>query len=330
MLGGTRTRAGTHVRVVAVGAALGLLALIGATPALASGGGNHYPVPYTFLPDILAASKGPNASPPGANNWSCHPSSTHPYPIILIHGLLANESDNWQTYAPLLADDGYCVFALTYGNDPSRPAPFNFMGGLTPMEQSARVLGGFVDKVLGATHAAKVDLVGHSEGATMPYWYLKFDGGASKVSKMIGLSPGVHGTDIGGVPMVDALLSAFGQPRAWQSLIGSGCQSCAEFDPDSAFIHALDQGGIAVPGVTYTQIVTEYDELIVPYTSGIVDGPNSTNIVIQTQCPADLVDHVAMAVDPAVARDVLNALDPALAKPVTCSPVIPVLGAPLA
>lgn len=327
MLGGKRH--GIRVRTAAVALAAGLIAVIGTAPALASSG-SPYPVPYTFLPDILAGGKGPNASPPGANIWSCRPSAAHPVPVVLIHGLFANQSDNWQTYAPLLADSGYCVYALTYGNDAANPAPFNGMGGLPPMEKSALVLASFVDRVLAATHASKVDLVGHSEGATMPYWYLKFDGGAAKVSKMIGLSPGVHGSDVAGVPMVDALLAAIGQPHAWDSIVARNCQACAEFDPDSAFMHKLDQGGVAVPGVTYTQIVTEYDQLIVPYTSGIVDGPNSTNIVIQEQCPADLVDHVAMAVDPAVARDVLNALDPAHARPVTCSPVIPVLGAPLA
>ena len=318
----------TSRRAAAVGLAAGLIALIGAGPALASGG-SPYPVPYTFVPDILAGAKGPNASPPGANKWSCRPSAAHPYPVVLVHGLMANESDNWQTYAPLLADHGYCVFALTYGNDPAYPAPFSWMGGLAPMETSAGVLARFVDRVLAATHASKVDLVGHSEGATMPYWYLKFDGGAAKVSKMIGMSPVVHGTDVAGVPMADALLAAFGQPEAWGSLAAGVCQSCGEFNPKSPFMQKLDRGGVAVPGVAYTQIVTEYDELVVPYTSGIVDAPNSTNIVIQKQCPTDFADHIAIVVDPAVARDVLNALDPAHTQRVTCSPVVPVLGAPL-
>lgn len=317
-----------HARGVALGAAAALSVLIATGPALASGG-TTYPVPYTFVPDIFAGGNGPDASPPGANDWSCRPDAAHPYPVVLVHGLFANEADNWQTYAPLLADSGYCVFALTYGNDPSRPAPFNGMGGMAPMEQSAQVLGNFVDKVLAATKSPKVDLVGHSEGATMPYWYLKFDGGAAKVAKMIGLSPVVHGTDIAGNQMLDALTGALGLPNAFELLESSTCQACGEFNPDSAFIHQLDQGGIAAPGVTYTQIMTEFDELVVPYSNGTVDAPNSTNIVIQAQCPADLADHLAIAVDPAVARDVLNALDPAHAQPVTCSPVVPVLGAPL-
>jgi triacylglycerol lipase len=306
--------------VLATSAALALC-----VPGVAAASGRHhpsYPVPYSFVPDMLAASSG--APPPGANIWSCHPTQAHPYPVILVHGLLSNQADNWQTYGPLLADHGYCVFSLTYGTRSSSP-PFNLLGGLTPMPQDAKVLGKFVDKVLAATGAAKVDIVGHSEGATMPYWYIKF-GGAKKVAQMIGLSPVVHGSWVSGVPLIDTWLSALGEPHALESVLALGCEACAEINPDSEWIHKLDSHGIAVPGVRYTQIMTEYDELVVPYTSGIVDGPNSTNIVIQHQCPTDTVDHVSMGVDPNVAQDVLNALDPSRRKPVVCRPFVPILG----
>jgi triacylglycerol lipase len=284
----------------------------------------RYPVPYSFIPDMLAAGKG--APPPGANDWNCRPTKAHPHPVILVHGLLSNQADNWQTYGPLLANHGYCVFSFTYGRVSSKP-PFNLIGGLAPMEQGARVLGRLVNKVLAATHAKKVDLLGHSEGATMPYWYLKFDGGAKKVATMIGLSPVVHGSYLSGVPLIDTWLAALGLPHAFESIVAAGCKACAEINPDSAFIQKLDHHGIAAPGVRYLQVVTEYDELVLPYTSGIVDGRHSTNIVIQHQCPKDTVDHVSMAVDPNIARDVLNALDPKHRKPVECAPFVPVIGA---
>lgn len=243
----------------------------------------------------------------------------------MVHGLLSNQADNWQTYGPLLANHGYCVFSLTYGARSSSP-PFNLMGGLTSMTRDAKVLGRLVGRVLAATHARKVDLLGHSEVATMPYWYLKFDGGAAKVGKMIGLSPVLHGSWLPGVPLVDTWLTALGAPRAEESAILAACQACAQINPNSSWIHKLDRHGIAAPGVHYTQVVTEYDELVVPYTSGIVDGSHSRNIVIQHQCPTDTVDHVSMAVDPTIARDVLNALDPTHAKPVTCRPFVALVG----
>jgi triacylglycerol lipase len=90
----------------------------------------------------------------------------------------------------------------------------------------------------------------------------------------------------------------------------------------------MREGGVAAPGVRYTNIVTRNDELVVPYTSGIEQGPNMTNHVVQEQCPLDQSEHNSMAVDPIVAQDVLNALDPEHPAPVPCTLVLPAIGAP--
>jgi triacylglycerol lipase len=282
----------------------------------------HLPVPYTFLAGIVAAPSGPDTPPPGANDFSCKPSAAHPEPVILVHGLLATQTDNWQTISPLLANEGYCVFALTYGQVDAANPLLHYVGGLAPMEEGAKELSAFVDEVLAATGAAKVDLVGHSEGATMPYWYLKFGGGAAKVAKMVGISPAVHGTHIADLASVANVFF----PGAGASTVGSFCASCLEFAPDSAFMRKLDGGGVAVPGVAYTQIMTRYDELVVPYTSGVVTAPNSRNIVVQRQCPLDFADHVAIVADRTAADDVLNALDPAHPRQVRCTLTLPFVG----
>jgi triacylglycerol lipase len=296
-------------------------------PPSGSGSSPNYPVPYTFLANIAAAPNGPNTPPPGANDWTCKPSATHPEPVILVHGLLANETDNWQTISPLLADNGYCVYSLTYGTNPNFTSPpLDETGGLIPMEQSAAVLRTFVNKVLAATGAAKVDLVGHSEGATMPDYYIKYLGGAAHVDNFVGLAPVVHGTDVADPLMIDEIAAAFGFGSSEAQFLGPVCTACEEFAPNSAFTQKLNAGGVAVPGVRYTQIMTQHDELVVPYTNGEIAGPNSTNIVVQDQCPIDLADHVSLASDPVAAQDVLNALDPAQAQPPPCTIVAPVVG----
>jgi triacylglycerol lipase len=272
-----------------------------------------YPVPGHFLTDaVTGALQGGAASPPGTNDWSCRPTAEHPEPVILVHGLFANRNDNWQTFGPLLANNGYCVFALTYGTLDGDPT--GLLGGLGPMERSADTLDAFVDRVRAETGAAQVDLVGHSEGATMPYWYIKMGHGAGKVAKMIGLAPLVHGT--GGTLLRDTGIT-----------LASGDRPApAEFAADSPFMRQLNDGGITVPGVTYTQIVTRYDQVVVPYTSGLIAEPGTTNFTVQDQCPEDLADHLSINSDPIAARDVLNALDPEHTQPVECTLVLPAIG----
>jgi triacylglycerol lipase len=252
--------------------------------------------------------------PPGANNFSCKPSAAHPDPVVLVHGLGATMGENWSYMSPLLAKRGYCVFALTYGLNPLFP----FVGGVIPVEQSAPELGTFVNQVLAATGAKKVDLVGHSEGTFMPQYWLKFLGGASKVNRYVAMTPLYAGTDVGGAAMLRDAAAAFGISQPILNLVDTFCGSCTEFLAGSPMVQKLNQGGAAAPGVTYTTIMTRYDELVVPYTSGTLPPP-ATNIVLQNICPSDIDDHVAEAFDPVVAQLIFNALDPAHAQPVSCA-----------
>ena len=109
-------------------------------------------------------------------------------------------TDNWQTMSPLLANNGYCVFALTYGVDARRVgAARRVRRAQHRWSRARRELSTFVDKVLAATGATKVDIVGHSEGATMPDYYIEYLGGAAKVARYVGVSGVKHGTTLHGV-----------------------------------------------------------------------------------------------------------------------------------
>ncbi|MCU1685003.1 MAG: lipase [Amycolatopsis sp.] len=301
---------------IVLAAALTLLVAPGAQAAT-------LPVPYNLAPGVTQQLLAADSPPPGANNWSCRPSSGHPEPVILTHGLGANQTVNWQTYSPLLANNGYCVFTLTYGA-PATGVPIYQPAGLAPMEQSAAQLSAFVDKVLAATGAAKVDILGHSEGTLMPSYYVKFLGGASKVDKYVSLTPLWDGTTLLGLSNLYQFVSGLGLRPVVDGVLNPVCGSCAEFLHGSDFLGKLHSGnGIFQPGVTYTNIVTRYDELVSPYTSGLGTGPNVTNIVLQDTCGLDFAEHLGLAADRNAAGHVLNALDPAHAKPVPCSPATP-------
>ncbi|WP_157978848.1 MULTISPECIES: esterase/lipase family protein [Nocardia] len=295
-------------RTLTVGAVLavalqgGIVAATHADPAPAT----PYPVPNQFLIDaIRAALQGGAASPPGTNDWACRPSVQHPEPVVLVHGILANRNNNWQTYGPLLANGGYCVFALTY-NSPGGD-PDGFIGGLGSMRDGAATLDTFIDRVRQVTGAGKVAIVGHSLGATMPYWYIKAGGGAGKVSRMVGLAGGVQGINSPGLSSGSA-----------DAVAGEGLSS-------STFMRELHEGGIAVPGVAYTQIVTRYDEVL-PYTGGLIHEPGVANYIVQDLCSQDYADHLSINSDPVTAQLVLNALDPEHPQPVECTLVLPAIG----
>src|SRR5207302_6408582 len=132
-----------------------------ASPALKAG---QLPVIYNGIYGYAHAS--PTASPPGANNWACQPSTAHPYPVILVHGTFGDMSDSWQALSPLLYDNGYCVFALNYGSYNGSGTVGIYATG--DIARSARQLSRFGDKVPAATGASKVDLVGPSQGWMMP------------------------------------------------------------------------------------------------------------------------------------------------------------------
>jgi triacylglycerol esterase/lipase EstA (alpha/beta hydrolase family) len=286
-----------------------------------------FPVQYSIFAAGPEVFSNPTGAPAGANNWSCKPSSAHPDPVVLVHGLGATMAENWATFSPLLADNGYCVYALTYGLVPGEV----YVGGLQAMETSSQQLATFVDRVLKSTGAAKIDLVGHSEGTVMPQYYLKFLGGAAKVNRYVAISPLYQGTNLDGVGALIAVLEASSPSGAapFEAAVAGLCGSCQEFLTGSPFLrHLYADGNYAVPGITYTTIMTRYDELVTPYTSGELHASNATNIVVQNQCPLDVSEHATMAFDPVVAQDVLNALDPGERQPVPCTLVLPAIGAP--
>ena len=298
-------------------------AAVGVLPAAASAA-DRYPVPWTA--DFSGQVAGANSPPAGSNDWDCHPSRRHPRPVILVHGLAANRTVNFPTISPFLANHGFCVFALTYGTRPEVDPPGYQPGGLLRMQRSARKLKRFAARVMHATGAKNVDVVGHSEGSLMPDWWVKYLGGRKVVAHYVGMTPLWNGTNLAGLATVDQIGQALGLSPSVYAALGRFCASCHQFLNGSRFLHKLNaQGGPRVEGVKYTMLLTRNDELVSPYTSGLMDG--ARNVVVQDVCDLDQSEHLSIAFDPTAAYTVLNALDPHHPKPVPCAPVLPFVGA---
>src|SRR5690349_22716133 len=84
---GAFRRVGVAVAAVACAAAL----------TAPSAGAAKYEVQWTLFDAMAAQGKSPGSSPPGANDFDCKLTKAHPEPVILAHGLLANQTVNWNT-----------------------------------------------------------------------------------------------------------------------------------------------------------------------------------------------------------------------------------------
>lgn len=313
------------VVVVAVLALLGLT--VGTAAAQDGAPAGPSAVPAVSTPpagppqfDILsaglwAALNNPMASPPGANDYTCKPTTAHPRPVVLVHGTFGNAYDTWSELSPQLRAAGYCVFALNYGG-----APGFLFQGLGDVAASAAQLGTFIDGVLAATGSSTVDLVGHSQGGMMPRYYIQNLNGAGKVHQLIGLSPSNHGTDFFG------LTQGFLETPFGAEVINAFCPACIQQIAGSDFITSLNANGETVPGVLYTVLQTRYDDVVTPYASAfLAPASNVTNVTIQDVCGLDFTDHIGIPYDPITLRLVQNALDPATAGAAGCFFVPPVV-----
>ncbi len=289
-----------------------VVAVLGLTAGTAAA---QYPVVYNFGTGLIAAATAPGSDPPGANNWACRPSAAHRTPVVLVHGTFGNMTVSWQALSALLVNDGYCVYALDYGGDESSQ-----IKATGDIPTSAGELAAFVDRVLQATGARKVDIVGHSQGGMMPRWYLKFLGGANKVRTLVGLAPSNHGTDLDGIASLAAQF-----PGGSESTLAS-CPACSQQMAGSEFMQQLNAGGDTVRGPSYTVIATNHDEVVTPYQSAFLSGPNVTNITVQDHCALDYGDHLAIIYDRVALHLVRNALDPFHATPAPCTVVLPGVG----
>jgi triacylglycerol esterase/lipase EstA (alpha/beta hydrolase family) len=248
----------------------------------------------------------------GFDNWACKPSAAHPQPLVLLHGLGGNGPGNYSYLGPYLAAKGYCAFTLTYG----QATPAIPVGGTVSVVQSSAEIEAFIDRVRQATGAAKVDIVGHSEGGFQSIYGPKVRGYAAKVATVVAMAPPTHGTTFAGLVSVGGYLGL--GPLVDQVLRQFGCPACDEIIVGGSAVDQLTAGPIAQPGVRYTVIASRFDALVTPHETSFIREPGVRNEFVQDTCPLDPVGHVGLAFDPTVAQLVANALDPAHTSRVVC------------
>ncbi|TXI09892.1 MAG: alpha/beta fold hydrolase [Rhizobium sp.] len=221
-------------------------------------------------------------------------SFTHPDKpaVLLVHGTFTAGQEQYEwNYIPLLSARGYDVCAVTY---PDR--------GLGDQQVSAE----YVVNALRRMHARsgrKVAMIGHSQGATMPRWAIKWWPSARDAVDDFILQAGPnHGTAIGAPATLTQELGLGALP------VGLLPAAFYQFAPASMFVAALNAGDETPGSIDYTTIYTLTDELVEPAqpvpTAALdwqQDNPHVRNVLIQDVCPLQITDHVTIGTTDAVA-----------------------------
>ncbi|KAG5916540.1 hypothetical protein E4U53_004302 [Claviceps sorghi] len=262
------------------------------------------------------------AGPFGDNDYACR-SAKHPNPVVMLHALGGNRNFDLGLLAGWLRLQGFCTFSLTYGAAPGSP-----IGGLDSINQSAPAIGRFIRDVAGRTGAARVDLVGHSEGGLQALYVPKFEPGvAPLVDVIVAVAPPTHGTSLSGLLALVRTLGRRVSDRIEEVLRRFGCRACIDMVEGSAVLARLAAGPIVQRNHTVTVIASRTDVLVTPPETAFVREPGVHNLFVQDVCPSDRVGHFGLAVAPNVWHLVRNSLERTVGNKFVCVDGIPLLHA---
>jgi triacylglycerol lipase len=207
--------------------------------------------------------------------------------VVLVHGTgtQGHQQYDWN-YALRLAEEGIPFCIVTY---PER--------GFGDMQVSAEYVVVAVHEAAAISPSGRVDLVGHSQGATMPRWAVKYWPSVQSLVDDFVLHAGPnHGTWAADEPVAPALVGTPLQP------FGARPPVLWQFRTDSDFNRYLNHGDETPGDIDYTSIYAHTDELVQPSGSNgpataalhVDDPAKVVNINVQDVCPGRLVEHLSI------------------------------------
>lgn len=224
--------------------------------------------------------------------------------VLVVHDV-ASTAAAVEPLADRLRSSGRCVETRTYGAYPG-----GLLGGMQSLEVSAVELAGWIR---GSAGPGEVDVVAHGAGSLGVVRALRTAldiGEPLPVRSLVSLGGLWDGTDVALLGRLD-LLSRSAGTYPWvlaieRLLLDRTCAVCREVVAHSDFLADLQHDGVVVPGVRQVNLVTRYDELVVPYTSGTRAGME--NLVLQDLVRPAWVEHLGLPSSAAVAGVVESAL----------------------
>jgi triacylglycerol lipase len=213
-------------------------------------------------------------------------------PVILIPGYGGSVDDLDPLVAQLRREDRTPVVFTPSG------------GGIGDLRVQARRLADLTQRTLARTEADSVDLIGYSAGGVIARLYVRDDGGASVVRRVLTLGSPHHGTDL-------ALLA--------QQVAGSCPTACEQLATGSDLLRQLNAGDETPDGPRWVTVRSEVDRIVTPSVSAELEG--AINIDVQQVCPGSHTSHGGLPEDPVVQASVASALGtsaPMAPDDVTC------------
>jgi triacylglycerol lipase len=186
-------------------------------------------------------------------------------PILFVHGW-SESASLWNTMIGRFEKDGYpksYLSAYSYNTSQSNKV------------DAEKEVKSHVESLLKTTGASKVDIISHSMGSLNTRWYIKFDGGESKVDDWVSLGGPNHGTETANFCFSTA---------------------CEEMRVGSKFLGELNAGDETPGTVNYGTWWSPCDEIINPDESVILSGATNT----KSAC----ISHVALTTDETVYNQV--------------------------
>ena len=209
-------------------------------------------------------------------------------PVLLVHGTFTAGWEQYEwTYIPLLVERGFDVCVVTY---PDR--------GLGDMQTDAEYVVHALRRIR-AESGRQVAMIGHSQGALMPRWALKYWPSARNAVADFVLQAGPnHGTALADINPIGLL------PLDLLPVVGDVLgipEVLFQFARGSNFIAALNADDETPGDIDYTNLYTVFDELVqpaVPVPTAALDlgqdNPKVANLLLQDLCPGRLVDHLTI------------------------------------
>ncbi|MGN6608912.1 MAG: esterase/lipase family protein [Jatrophihabitans sp.] len=240
-----------------------------------------------------ASSTGPTLSPSAsalAASLACggDPASG-PTPVLLVPGTTLTASINFDwNYEPAFTRAGRAWCAVTVPDH-----------GMADIQTAAEYIVNGI-RMLHARAGRRIDVVGYSQGGMSPRWALKWwPDTRAMVDDLVSIDGSNHGT-----LDANALCLLTCAPSIWQQ------------QQHSHLLDTLNAGGETFAGISYSQVWSDTDEIVVPNLGPAASTALSTgagrisNTAVQSICPLDVSEHIAMGtVDPVAYALVLDALD---------------------